>query len=90
MDWVYIDGLISGATLTIKMGATTMVAAAIVTQTPQWFQLASHPIPAGSVLKATQNIGASTSPTSQSDPIGARALLSRLSSRRRRSTAKRA
>jgi hypothetical protein len=69
MDWVYIDGLIAGATLTIKMGATTMVGAAIVTQTPQWFQLASHPIPAGSVLQATQNIGASASPTTPSAAI---------------------
>jgi hypothetical protein len=69
MDWVYIDGLIAGASLTIKMGATTMVSAAIVTQTPQWFQLASHPIPAGSVLQATQNIGASVSPTTPSAAI---------------------
>jgi hypothetical protein len=69
MDWVYIDGLIAGATLTIKMGSTTMVAAAIVTQTPQWFQLAAHTITAGSVLKATQNIGATPSATTQSAPI---------------------
>jgi hypothetical protein len=69
MDWVYIDGLIAGATLTIKMGATTMVGAAIVTQTPQWFQLAAHPIPAGSVLEAHQNVGAATSPVTPSNPI---------------------
>ncbi len=74
MDWVYIDGLISGATLTITMGATTMVAAALVTQTPQWFQLAAHTIPSGSVLTAQQNIGSATSScrAKQSDPGGAR------------------
>ena len=74
MDWVYIDGLIAGATLTIKMGSTTMVAAAIVTQTPQWFQLAAHPIAAGSVLKATQNIGASASTTTKARRSGRRPL----------------
>ena len=69
MDWVYIDGLIAGASLTIKMGATTMVSAAIVTQTPQWFQLAAHPIPVGSVLKARQSIGSAHSAVTPSSPI---------------------
>ena len=69
MDWVYIDGLIAGAALTIKMGATTLVSAAIVTQTPEWFQLAVVPIPLGSVLEAQQNIGASKSPVTLSNPV---------------------
>jgi hypothetical protein len=69
MDWVYIDGLIAGASLTIKMGATTMVSAAIVTQTPQWFRLAAHPIPVGSVLKARQSIGSAHSASTPSSPI---------------------
>lgn len=69
MDWVYIDGLIAGATLTITMGGTPMVKAAAVTQSPQWFQLDSVAIPAGSVLEAQQNIGASKSPVTLSDPI---------------------
>jgi hypothetical protein len=68
MDWVYIDGLIPGATLTITMGGTPMVKAAPVTESPQWFQLYAVPIPAGSVLEAQQTLGASKSPTTTSAP----------------------
>src|SRR5277367_1161229 len=68
MDWVYIDGLIPGATLTITMGGTPTVKAVPVTQSPQWFQLAAVAIPAGSALVAQQTLGASKSPTTTSAP----------------------
>jgi hypothetical protein len=67
MDWVYIDGLIPGATLTITMGGTTLVHAAAVTQSPQWFQLATV-VTAGSVLEAQQTLGTVKSPTTTSHP----------------------
>jgi len=67
MDWIYVDGLIPGASLTVTMGATPMVTAVLVTQSPQWFQLAAVAT-AGSVLEAYQTIGAVTSPTTTSAP----------------------
>jgi hypothetical protein len=69
MDWVYMDQLIPGATLTITLGKTPMVNAT-VTQTPQWFELAVAPIPEGSVLEATQSgLGSKTSSPTPSNPI---------------------
>lgn len=69
MDSVYIGGLIPGATLTIMMGTTLMVHAP-VTQSPQWFKLASVTIPPNSVLMATQTVSAEPpSPTTPSQKI---------------------
>ena len=69
MDSVLIDGLIPGATLTIMMGATPMVTAP-VTQSPQWFQLASVTILPNAVLTATQTVSAKPpSPTTPSQKI---------------------
>jgi len=68
MDSILMDGLIPGATLTVEMIAgsppttTTLVSAAPVTETPQWFTLATVTIPANAVLQASQNIGALKSP----------------------------
>ncbi len=69
MDWIYVDGLIAGATLTVKMGATILVSAAEVTQSPQWFQLAAATIIEDAVLEAQQNIGALKSSITTSNPI---------------------
>jgi hypothetical protein len=77
MDSVYIGGLIPGATLKITLavtsGGTTTVHTMVdapVTQSPQWFQLASIPIPVNSVLMATQTIPAKPpSPTTPSQKI---------------------
>ena len=68
MDWIYVDGLIQGATLTVKSGATTLVSAANVTQSPQWFQLAAV-VGEGAVLEAQQNIGVVKSATTSSNPV---------------------
>jgi hypothetical protein len=68
MDSVYIGGLIPGATLTIMMGTTLMVHAP-VTQSPQWFKLASA-APLNAVLMATQTVSAKPpSPTIPSQKI---------------------
>jgi hypothetical protein len=68
MDSIYVDGLIPGATLTVKMGAATMVSAAPVTQTPQWFQLLAVTTE-NAQLTAQQNIGALKSAVATSAPI---------------------
>jgi hypothetical protein len=67
MDSILIDGLIPGATLTVQMvagspPATTTLVSAPVTETPQWFTLATVTIPVNAVLQASQNIGALKSP----------------------------
>ena len=76
MDWVYIDGLIPGATLKIELknpGAPLpypTVVNADVTQSSQWFQLAAVAIAEGAVLEAQQSIGSRKStPLTQSNPI---------------------
>lgn len=67
MDSILMDGLIPGATLTVDMvagspPATTTLVSAPVTETPQWFTLATITIPANAALHAWQNIGALKSP----------------------------
>jgi len=67
MDSILMDGLIPGATLTVDMvvgspPVTTTLVSAPVTETPQWFTLATVTIPANAVLHASQNIGALKSP----------------------------
>jgi len=77
MDSVLIDGLIPGATLKITMtvttGSTTTVHTMVdapVTQSPQWFELASITIPPKAVLMATQTASGKTpSPTIPSQKI---------------------
>jgi hypothetical protein len=68
MDSILVDGLIPGATLTVEMIAgsppvtTSLVSAAPVTESPQWFLLATVTIPPNALLQAQQNIGALKSP----------------------------
>ena len=67
MDSILVDGLIPGATLTVQMVAgspptTTTLVSAPVTETPQWFTLATVTIPVNAVLQASQHIGALKSP----------------------------
>jgi len=74
MDWVWIDGLIPGATLTINMqdpatGKVQTLVTAKVNQSPQWFQLPVVTILTNAVLQAQQTIGKSTSAEAKSYPI---------------------
>jgi hypothetical protein len=76
MDWVQMGGLIPGATLTIKLQNPSAplplptVVNAIVTQSVQWFQLASNPIDKDAVLEAHQSgLKSSPSGVTQSGPI---------------------
>ncbi len=67
MDSILVDGLIPGATLTVDMvtgspPTTTALVSTPVTQTPQWFTLATVTITVNAVLQASQNIGALKSP----------------------------
>ncbi len=67
MDSLLMDGLIPGATLAVEMIAgsppvTTPLVSALVTETPQWFTVATVTIPANALLQASQNIGALKSP----------------------------
>ena len=71
MDWIWMDGLIPGATLVVTLGGTTTkLVDAPVTQPTQWFQLTPGPLAAKDILVAVQSAsGFTSSPPIPSQPL---------------------
>ncbi len=71
MDFIWMDGLIPGATLVVTIsGTTTNLVDAPVTQPTQWFQLKPASLVAGNKLVAVQSApGFASSPAVTSQPL---------------------
>ncbi|HET7721247.1 MAG TPA: hypothetical protein VFK43_14880 [Acidimicrobiales bacterium] len=68
MDFVLLAGLVPGATVTLKIGATTL-AQTQVTGTSAWVGFDPTPLDDGLVLTAVQTVGGASSPPAQSPPL---------------------